>query len=64
MTPGTELAAKVAMLADRHDKALALIRDIATDVPREAGSDAYGQTAAGIILKCRVFLGLEPPEVP
>lgn len=59
MTASTELAAKVAILAEQHDRAMALIRDIAEAVPEDADSGEYGQTAAGMILKCRVFLRLD-----
>lgn len=59
MSSSTELAAKVAVLAEQHDRAMALIRDIATAVPKDADSDAYGQSAAEMVLKCRVFLRLD-----
>lgn len=43
---------------DDYDAAIALIEDIAEAVPRDANSGEYGQTMAGVVLKCRTFLGL------
>lgn len=60
MSASTQLAAQVAILADRYDKAMALIRDLAEAVPKDADSGGYGQTAAQMVLRCRVFVGLEP----
>lgn len=59
MSSSTQLAAQVAILADRYDKAMALIRDIATSQPKDSGSGGYGQSAAEMVLKCRVFLRLD-----
>lgn len=59
MSSSTELAAKVAILAEQHDRAMALIRDIATSEPKDSDSGGYGQSAAEMVLKCRVFLRLD-----
>lgn len=58
VSSSTELAAQVAILAERHDRAMALIRDIATAVPKDADSGVYGMSAPEMVLRCRVFLGL------
>lgn len=42
-----------------YDAAIALITDIANAVPKDANSGEYGQTMAGVVLKCRTFLGLK-----